>query len=668
MGFSGRRKKAAWVLGYATVCCGIFLFAQEAEERENSDAERDVALHIAHPECAFFGSRRQSWTKAALEAAQPNLHWRSALTERVVSMLGTAQLAADAPAPTPSSANIIDRYLFEEMAKAGVAPAPRTGDFEFIRRVTLDLTGRIPTSERALQFAADVNADKRAQLVDELLASPAWVDKWTMFFGDLFNNTANTAQVRRFTDGRNAFYQWIRRSLAENKPYNQMATELIASQGTNSYDPEQGQINWLVGGFVTGGPVQDTYDQQAANVAETFLGIAHLNCILCHNGRGHLDSLSLWGRSATRVDAWGLAAFFAKTQLTRVNVEGQRNVYYWTVGPARTPRDYTLGTTSGNRPPRCANGLPLQPNGRCAAAGAITPRYPFTGETPNPGEDYRAALARFVTRDFQFARATVNYIWAHFFVRGLVEPINQFDPARLDPSSPPPAPWTLQPSNPRLLNALAQEFINSGYNLKTLMRQITLSEAYQLSSRYPGDWDAKNERLFARKLVRRLWAEEIHDSVALASGLLPSYNIAGIGRVNWAMQLPEPRSLPDGPNGPVTRFLDAFLRGNRDEEERRDDTSVSQALALMNDNFVLSRIRSTTSSGNSSLLRRVLAYPPGWGDQQLVDALYLAVLSRRPTTEEVRIAVDSLRSGNREQKAENLLWALFNKVDFLYNY
>ena len=148
--------------------------------------------------------------------------------------------------------------------------------------------------------------------------------------------------------------------------------------------------------------------------------------------------------------------------------------------------------------------------------------YPFSGAKPAAGENYRVALARIVTSDIQFARATVNYIWKEFFGRGIVDPVNQFDPARLDPDNPPADPWTLQPSNARLLNALAQEFVDDGFNLKTLMRKIANSEAYQLSSRYNGDWKPEYEKLFARKLVRRLWAEEIHDAVAQSSGVLPN--------------------------------------------------------------------------------------------------------------------------------------------------
>jgi hypothetical protein len=308
----------------------------------------------------------------------------------------------------------------------------------------------------------------------------------------------------------------------------------------------------------------------------------------------------------------------------------------------------------------------------------IGPRYPFSGRGPQPGENYRDVLAREVTSDFQFARAIVNYLWKQFFNRGLVEPVNQFDLARLDPDNPPPDPWTLQPSNARLLNAVAQEFIDGGFDLKALMREIANSDAYQLSARYNGPWTPAWEPLFARKLVRRLWAEEIHDAIAQSSNVVPSYSIpnfsgaisppiiAGFalpsfGAVSSAMQFPETLGTP---GNAVTAFLDSFLRGNRLDQPRDSAGSPQQALHLMNDNFVLSAIQ---SSQTSALLQQSLSLPDG----PLVQKLFLAVLSRNPTDAETKSAtayLQSNRAASRVLKAQSLLWSLYNKVDFVFNY
>ena len=375
-------------------------------------------LSVNHADCTFFGRERERASKRESFRA-------SLLTKEVVRRLPFAAQARKSESDL-AGLGTIDSHLFQAMENAGVAPAAKTNDFEFIRRASLDLTGRVPDAGRLLQFVSDSASSKREQLVEELLASEAWLDKWTMFFGDLFKNTVNTPAVTRYPEGRDAFHKWIRESLATNKPYNQMATELIATDGTNSFS--QGEVNWLVGGLVMGSPRsgQDHFDQQAANVAETFLGISHMNCVLCHDGGGHLDSLSLWGKKAARIQAWELSSFFSRTFIGNTPVPETNRRYYFLEDGSRYNNDYPLNTQTGNRPPR-------EPIGRVAN---IAPKYPFSGRGPEPGENYRLALARELTGDLQFARAIVNYVWKEFFVIGLVEPVNQFDPARLDPDNP----------------------------------------------------------------------------------------------------------------------------------------------------------------------------------------------------------------------------------------
>lgn len=606
-----------------------------------------------HLQCSFFGPERARFLEASPFSASRPGRWSTPTDWVSARRPKSATASAAAPPARAIALGLIDRHLFEAMERAGVRPARRTGDFEFIRRVTLDLTGRVPAPERLLAFVEDSNPDKRARLVEELLASPAWIDKWTMFFGDLLRNTARSAQVTRFPEGRNAFHAWIRSSLAANKPYDQMVRELIATTGTNSF--EQGEVNWLAGGIVMGSPRtgQDIFDQQATNLAETFLGISHMDCLLCHDGRRRLDSLSLWGSRFTRRQAWELASFFSRTSVRAVASSIPNRQYYTIEDNVRFRVDYPLNSQGGNRPPR-------EPIGSLAN---IAPKYPFSGRGPQPGENYRVALARELTADPQFARAIVNSIWKEFFVVALVEPPDQFDPARLDPSHPPPAPWPLQPSHPELLNELAAEFAAGGFDLKALMRRIVNSEAYQLCSRYEGEWNPRWERLYARKLVRRLWAEEIHDAVAQTSGLIPVYRFSDMDAVNWAMQFPEPAGFPAA-RGATTLFLDSFLRGNRDDQRRRSDGSVAQALNLMNNTYVVSRARISGTSQNGSLAARVL----GYADPQLVDALFLTILSRYPAEEEKRVALQALASGDRRARVEDLQWALYNKVDFIFNY
>ena len=276
------------------------------------------------------------------------------------------------------------------------------------------------------------------------------------------------------------------------------------------------------------------------------------------------------------------------------------------------------------------------------------------------------ALARSGTNDFQFARAAVNYIWAQLFGRGIVDPPNTFDPARLDPDNPPPDPWTLQPTNAALLNALAQHFVASGYDLKALMREIATSDTYQLSSRYNGAWNVEWEPYFARKFVRRLWAEEAHDAVVQSSGALPSYSITGFtdqgfAKPSFAMQLPD----ITGPGGDAQTVLDSFIRGNRDDQQRKSDGSILQALSLMNNNFVVQRSHATGANAS-----QLIAQNLGKGNAELINTLYLTILSRLPSGEEMQTAANWLSAGGSTRTAavQDLVWSLYNKVDFIFNY
>jgi hypothetical protein len=630
---------------------------------------------VAEPDCPFFGPQRDRYVTEELRktdalrrsGAIRSVHQLTSMTAAVNKLLGYVPGGSRTYTfDQAHQAGSIDSYIGADFQAHGIKAAPKTTDWEFIRRVSLDLTGRIPAADRVLAFVADTAPDKRVKLIEELLAKPEWVDKWTMYFGDLYKNTVNkpSTGLNRFPKGRNAFYEWIRNSLAAEKPYHQMATELISQESTNSYD--DGAANFLLGSIVTGGPTQDIMDQMTADTFDTFLGINNVNCLLCHNGRGHLDALSLWATNTTRYQAWQLASFMSHTGTARTPVDpANNNIYYWSLQDniRNFTLDYTLNTLTGNRPARvaptgCKSGQPCY---------YVPPQYIFNGSAPKPGENLRVALARNITGDFQFARATVNYMWAYFFGRGLVDPPDSFDPARLDPDNPPPAPWTMQPSNARLLNALAQHFIDSGYSLKALMREIASSETYQLSSRYDGQWNPEWEPYFARKFVRRLWGEEIHDAVVQSSGSYPSYSVAnfselGFGKLTYAMQFPDVINV----EGTTNVFLDGFLRGNRDDQPRKGEGSILQALNLMNSTIVENRLATTGATPNQLIVQNI-----NNGTVDLINKLYLNILSRYPSADEMtraQASVPAATGAARTQAVQDLAWSLYNKVDFVFNY
>ena len=566
--------------------------------------------------------------------------------------------------------NVIDDILFTKMESDGIAAAPLCTDEEFLRRVSLDLTGRIPSPDEVTSFVQDVSANKRDALVDRLISSPEYIDKWTMFFGDLFKNTLASSNITLYFGGREAFYNFIKESITENRGYDQVARAMIANDG-DSY--VNGEVNFTVLCNVTMGPAQDTYDGQAVNVATTFLGLSSMDCLLCHNGAGHLNQINLWGTNVTRADAWGMSAFFARTNRQAVRYDANSQKYNISERPNG---EYQLNTNSGNRQPR----TPI--NGK----NTVDPKYLFGGGGVNSGENRRQAIARLVTEDLQFSRATVNYVWEKMMVEALVSPSNTFDPARLDPKAQLPGGWSLQPANPALLESLASEFKNSGYDLRFLIGLIAKSSVYQLSSKYPGEWKLEYVPYYARKYARRLDAEEVHDAIIKATGqpVLSQYRdgnnqavtITGypimnqanqfVRSVEWAMQLPD----TTGGNG---GFMNAFLRGNRDTSKRSGDASILQALTLMNNAFVTNRVH----QGNRvippgqpeipSTVRKLLA-DTSLSNEQIITQLYLYSLSRYPTAAEKTKLLAYYVTLGKTQATENIQWTLLNKADFIFNY
>jgi Protein of unknown function (DUF1549)/Protein of unknown function (DUF1553) len=568
--------------------------------------------------------------------------------------------------------NYIDNILFARMQQDGVQAAPLTSDAEFARRVYLDLTGHIPSEAQAFSFLSDSDPNKRNLLVDSLVASPEYVDKWTMFLNDLYKNTSNSVNITRYRAGRDAFYEYIRNSVAENKSYAQMATEMLTATGDSFI---HGETNFILGGNVTGGPAQDIYDGYAVHAATTFLGLSSMDCLLCHDGAGHLDSVNLWGAQVKRAEAWGMSAFFAR-HARRTEMLAQNYLKYHITENATG--EYTINTTQGNRSPR------QTPSANKNAA----PTYMFGGGGLNQGENRRASFARHLTSDIQFARATVNYIWEELMVEALVSPSNTWDLARVAPNAQMPEGWEMQAANPELLEALAQDFIASGFNLRYLIGTIAKSSAYQISSQYPGEWKLEYVPYYARKFARRMDAEELMDAIVKATGVPPTGNFNGtnytgylmvneqnaaIRTVGWAMQLPE-TTEPRRNEAGASAFMNSFLRGDRDQKLRTSEASILQALNMMNNGFIMTRISGATNITNipntppiTSLVRRLIT-DASLSNEQILDKLYLNTLSRFPSDEEKNKLMPYFASLGKQGATESIQWVLLNKVDFLYNY
>ena len=297
----------------------------------------------------------------------------------------------------------------------------------------------------------------------------------------------------------------------------------------------------------------------------------------------------------------------------------------------------------------------------------VAPNNPFEPNAANggvlQGEGRRDAIARQITGNIQFSRAIVNYVWEKLMVQAFVSPSNTFDMARLDPINPPPSPWSLQPTNPALLDALAHWFQQNHYDLRALIGLITKSNAYQLSAVYPGTWDVSYVPYYARKYARRLDAEEVHDAITKATGIIPTYTLNGstLPPVQWAMQLPDTKEPSS--NGPVQTFLNSFGRGDRDTSPRRTDGSILQSLNLMNSTVVMNRIHQTNVGSQVQTLLAKNAPP-----QTIIDQLYLNTLSRHPSSDETAYMLQVFQQQGTRVAAENLQWVLINKMDFLFNH
>lgn len=553
----------------------------------------------------------------------------------LVPGISTAADTAKRRAVSARSSSFIDAHVDAKLAANGIAPAAIAGDEEFLRRVTVDLTGAIPTAAEVEAFLADPSGDKRAKKIDALLASPAFTDRWTMWFGDLVQNVQIATNSREYYIGRNAYYQWIRASIAANKPYDAMVRELLAGEG-NSF--ESGVANYIVRQIQRNGPPQDTFDNLAAHSAEKFLGMPLL-CLSCHDGKGHLELVNWYLRGKTRDDFWKMAAFFSRTTARGIRHNDpafpNANIFRFEVAtnPAGT---YRLNTTDGNKSPRA----PV-----AGQSDVVTPAFLTTGEEPRPGEPYRVAYGRMLTADRQFARATVNYLWHEMFGTGLVEPLNAFDLTKLE----------TQPSHPQLLEDLAGAFIASNYDLRATLRTIALSSAYQRSSKYDGPHP--DVTYFARRNPRRLHAEVLLDAIVSATSVPFRFTVNGLGSVSKAMQLPDPT---EARRAPASVFMQTFGRGNRDDVLRTNDGAISQALSMMNDPIVTQRVR----RANNSTVQQLLAATSDPGT--IADRLYLATLSRRPTAAERTAAIDYLRGGPLAERTEDLQFTLLNTLEFLF--
>ena len=356
----------------------------------------------------------------------------------------------------PPSKNFVDELVFANLKELGIPPSPVCDDATFLRRVSLDIGGRLPTDEEATAFLASTAPDKRELVIDDLLRSPDYADffanKWTAL---LKNRRDDASDVT----SNFAFHAWVRDSLLANKRYDQFVRELLAATGTVIGNPP---VAWYK-------RVKEP-KEQIEDVAQLFLGV-RMQCAQCHH-----HPFERWSQN----DYYSLAAFFTQVGRKPSGVRGEDLVFH--------KRGMATATN-------IKTSVALKP----AALGDAIPAIA-------PDEDPRLKLADWMgtsTNPF-FAKALVNRYWKHFFQRGLIEPEDD-----IRDSNP--------PTNPELLAALEKHFIASGFDLNELVRTITRSNAYQLSAT-PNQHNVVDRQNYSRYYPRRLQAEVLLDAIDRVAG------------------------------------------------------------------------------------------------------------------------------------------------------
>ena len=444
--------------------------------------------------------------------------------------------------------------------------------------------------------------------------------------------------------GRNLFADYINTALLLDIPYNQFVTEMLTASARSNW--QSGPSGFLARNHADDADGlsinhEDTIEDIAISSSRYFLGI-NLECIACHDGARHLEKINLWLSRRKRDEFWRQASFFGGVRIYRAFGIGQEFAV-----KEDEPR-FDLKYPSVKRVQRYRKD--------------VTPTFVLTGQTQAAGENPRAAYARLLTADPQFARATVNMIWAELMGVGIVDPPFDFDLDRQDPKNPPPAPWTIQPSHPELLDALAKDFVANNYSLRHMMRVITKSSAYQLSSRFAGEWRPQYATYFARRFVRRLPAEQLYDALAQATDVFVDFTISGTGeKVKYMLQTHDPSDLGGKDLEDIRSLVSTFGQSNRDQGDKSLAGTMVQTSALLNSNFIKDRVRA-----DKGRLAALMKADPPPSNETVVAELFLATLGRLPAGKEKALAVAQLQQ-YRESGAEDLLWSLLNRTEFLFN-
>jgi hypothetical protein len=503
----------------------------------------------------------------------------------------------------------IDQLVSAKLEKEKIQPHAPVSDEVFVRRIYLDIAGRIPSLKETTEFLADTTSDKRGKLIDTLLASDGYVQNFANYWNDILRVKSQLTMGNSQPAGA-AYTNWVRESLEKNKPYDQMVRELLAATGDVLENPP---VAWYK-------RVKES-QQQLEDVAQLFLGV-RMQCAQCHH-----HPFEKWSQQ----DYYSFAAFFSQVGRKPTAIKGEEVIYHKR-GLAQTVNKKTR--------------QPVKP------AGLGEETFDIAVD-----EDPRLRLAAWMsdpTNPF-FAKSLVNRYWKHFFNRGLVEP--EDDMRETNP-----------PANPELLDALAKHFVETKFDLKAIIRAITRSHTYQLSA-VPNEFNGVDRQNFSRYYPKRLPAESLFDAVNQLTGSRSAF--AGLPSGTRAV------SLPDNSYNQGSYFLTVFGRpegSSACECERTQEASLAQSLHLLNAQDI--QVKLTANDGRASTMAK-----DAKADPEKLRELYLAAFSRDPRPEEIKLGemhhakprvdgegkpLDSAQA--KRQGFEDILWAIINTKEFLFNH
>jgi hypothetical protein len=525
----------------------------------------------------------------------------------VATFRATVPLGVKIPDYKFTARTVADQYTQKKWQQLGLVPSDLCTDEQFIRRVSLDITGTLPTPKQVKDFVADTDPAKRDKLVDRLLEAP----EYAYYFA---NKWADILRVKRkgqpnLAQGTFSFHDWIRDAMSRDMPYDEFARAILTATGDETSNPPTVWYKEL-----------REANQFVDDTAQVFLGL-RLACAQCHH-----HPYEKWSQD----DYWGIAAFFGRVGRKNIQIPGGFQ-------NQQEQRETVFTMSSGS----------VQ-NKRTHQAAVIKP---LGGDpmTVGAGDDPRDKLVDWLVdaKNPFFARAVANRYWAHFFGRGIVDPL---DDMRV----------TNPPSNPELLDALAKDLVDHKYSLKHLIGTICKSRTYQLSSA-PNDFNKHDKQNYARYYPKRMSAEVLFDAVCQVTDSPTPFG--GLPQDRHAPK--RAIMLPD--ESFSSYFLDVFGRPQRIsacECERVSEANLAQALHLLNSDEVQNKL--TRAGARADALANPKDVRP---DAEKVEELFYWAWGHKPTKEQMDSALAHIGKHAKEKKAayENIIWALINTKEFVFN-